>query len=239
MPTGRKGILLPAILFFAAGLGILLTHSAASPALRSVSFHDDFSSGQLDAWQFPFPEDWEIRSDGPLHYLHMLRNREPLVPRRPVQFARLKGINVGSFTLQARIRREGSSLLMVFNYVDDLHFYYTHLSKDPGAKVDVHNGLFIVDGGPRRRIAGIEATPVLPDRDWHKVRVVRDVKSGSIRVFADDETEPRFHVVDHTFTCGQVGIGSFDETGDFTEVQLTSHDADCQPGSVLRPASTQ
>ena len=52
---------------------------------------------------------------------------------------------------------------MVFNYVDTLHFYYTHLSVDPGAKVEVHNGIFIVDGGPRHRIAGMEAAPVLPD----------------------------------------------------------------------------
>ncbi len=210
----------------------------ARPVVRSVKFHDDFSSGKLDAWQFPFPEDWVIRSDGPLNYLHMLRNREPLVPRRPMQFALLKDVNVGSFTFQARVRREGSSMMIVFNYVDTLHFYYTHLSKDPGAKVDVHNGLFIVDGAPRHRIAGLEATPVLPDTNWHTVRVHRDVHSGSIEVFVDGESQPRFSVVDHTFSCGRVGIGSFDETGDFADVRLTSNDAGCKPGEVLRPAST-
>jgi len=232
-----------AILFLflsSALLGILVTRAAAPPVLRSIAFHDDFSSGKLQAWQFPFAEDWEIRTEGPLHYLHMLREREPLVPRRPMQFARLKNVNVGSFTLETRLRRLQSSLLIVFNYVDDLHFYYTHLSKDPGAKVDVHNGLFLVDGAPRRRIAGLEAEPALPDEAWHKVRVVRDANSGSIQVFVDAESQPRFHVIDHTFSCGQVGIGSFDETGDFTDLRLSSQDAGCQPGSVqLRPASNR
>jgi hypothetical protein len=157
-----------------------------------------------------------------------------------MQFALLKGANVGSFTLQARVRREKSSLLMVFNYVDTLHFYYTHLSVDSGAKVEVHNGIFIVDGGPRHRIAGKEAAPALPDQNWHKIRVQRDIQAGSIEVFVDEENSPRFSVIDRTFNCGQVGLGSFDETGDFANVRFKSSDAGCQPGLgvVTRPAST-
>jgi len=126
------------------------------------------------------------------------------------------------------VRREGSSMMIAFNYVDSLHFYYTHLSVDPGAKVDVHNGVFLVDGAPRRRIAGLEAAPVLPDKNWHKVRVERDVNTGWIKVFVDEEPQPRFSVVDNTFKCGQVGLGSFDETGDYTDVKLTSNDAGCR-----------
>ncbi len=82
-------------------------------------------------------------------------------------------------------------MIIVFNYVDTLHFYYVHLSKDPGTQVAVHNGLFIVDGGDRRRIAGLDASAALPDRAWHDVRIVRNVSSGSIQVFrgqANDAT---------------------------------------------------
>jgi hypothetical protein len=209
----------------------------AWPVTRHIQFADNFSSGSLDRWQLPYPEDWVIGAEGPLHFLHMLRDREPLVPRRPVQFAVLKGANVGSFTFQARVRREKKSLLIVFNYVDTLHFYYTHLSVDPGTKVAVHNGIFIVDGGERRRIGGLEAAPALPDQNWHKIRVQRDIQPPSVQVFVDAEQSPRFSVYDSTFTCGQVGIGSFDETGDFAEVRLTSDDAGCQPGAVVSPAS--
>jgi hypothetical protein len=216
------------LVFSVAVLSVLITATKAISASGKIDFHDNFSSGKLDAWQFPFPEDWVVKEEGGLHYLHMLRSREPLVPRRPQQFALLKGVTVGSFTLETRVRREGSSMLIVFNYVDTLHFYYTHLSVDPGAKVDVHNGIFLVNGAPRRRIAGLEAAPALPDKNWHKVRVQRDISSGSIKVFVDDEPEPRFSVPDNTFKYGQVGLGSFDETGDFTDVRLASDDAGCR-----------
>jgi hypothetical protein len=241
MPSAKKRDSLTSCLATAAILAALAIPIGARPVLRAIQLTDNFSSSKLDHWQFPYPEDWEVGTEGPLHFLHMLRNREPLVPRRPVQFALLKGVEVGSFNFQARVRRNGHSVLMVFNYVDTLHFYYTHLSVDSGAKVDVHNGIFIVDGGPRRRIAGTEAAPVLPDQNWHTVRIERDAHSGSIKVFVDADPSPRFAVTDRTFTCGQVGLGSFDETGDFTDVRLTSQDAGCQPGAagvMLRPAST-
>jgi hypothetical protein len=228
MHISRTNTLVAGSVFSVAALSILITAIEAQPASGKINFHDNFASGKLAAWQFPFPEDWVVKEEGGLHYLHMLRSRDPLVPRRPQQFALVKGITVGSFTLETRVRREGSSLLIVFNYVDTLHFYYTHLSVDPGAKVAVHNGIFLVDGAPRRRIAGLDAGPALPDTNWHKVRVQRDVTSGSIKVFVDDEPQPRFSVVDNTFKCGQAGLGSFDETGDFTDVRLSSKDAGCR-----------
>jgi hypothetical protein len=222
-------MLLAGLVFSVAALSVFITAIETQAASGEIYFHDNFSSGKLEAWQFPFPEDWVVKEEGLPHYLHMLRSRDPLVPRRPQQFALVKGITVGSFTLETRVRREGRSMLIVFNYVDTLHFYYTHLSVDSGAKVDVHNGIFMVDGAPRRRIAGSEAAPALPDTNWYLVRVQRDVSSGSIKVFVDDEPQPRFSVVDNTFKCGQVGLGSFDETGDFTDVKLSSKDAGCHP----------
>jgi len=216
----------------------LLVASAAEAVLRSIDFRTDFESGDLSHWQFPYPEDWVILAEGPNHYLHMQRNREPGVPRRPLQFARLRKANVGSFALETRIRREGKSMIIVFNYVDTLHFYYAHLSVDRGTAQPVHNGIFIVNGEPRKRIAATEADPALPDREWHTVRLRRDVPSGSIEVFADDRKEPLFKVIDHMFTCGEIGIGSFDETGDFDDIRLSSPDAGCEPGSYLRPAKT-
>jgi hypothetical protein len=191
-----------------------------------ISIQHAFTSGNLNAWDMPFPEDWEILQQGDVHYLHMERNREPLVPRRPMQFALLKGVKVGSFTLNVDLRRAGGSMIVVFNYVDTLHFYYVHLSENPGTQISVHNGIFIVNGKPRYRIAGLKASPALPDKEWHHVRIVRNVRTGSIQIFMDKEKQPRFSVIDHTFTCGRVGLGSFDETGDFSRFKLQSKDAE-------------
>jgi hypothetical protein len=227
MATSR----IPTALLAAVALIAFYAHSVWPAAAYGdarkarLSIQDDFNSGSLNAWEIPFAEDWETLTEGNLAYLHMKRSRPPGVPRRPLQFARLKGVKAGSFTLNVKVRRAGGSMIVVFNYVDTLHFYYVHLSKDPGTEIAVHNGIFIVDGGDRRRIAGLDAAPALPDRSWHDVQIVRNVSSGSIQVFLDKQTTPRFSVIDHTFTSGQVGVGSFDETGDFADFRLDSDDA--------------
>jgi hypothetical protein len=198
---------------------------------KSLVFRDNFDSGTLNDWQMPYPEDWQIIAENGLHYLHMVRSRPPGVPRRPLQFALLKRIRAGSLDLEVRVRRRtGHSMLVVFNYVDTLHFYYAHLSKDRGTTVPVHNGIFIVNGVPRRRIAGTNASPALPDLSWHTVRIVRDARSGSIKVFVDGQSHPLFSAVDHTFTCGEIGFGSFDETGDFAHLRVRSKDVGCADG---------
>jgi hypothetical protein len=225
------------ILAGAALMAGLAVTNQGGPVLRTLSFHDDFEDGFLGAWQFPFPVDWKILAEGPNHYLHMLRSRPPGVPRRPLQFALLMGPKVGSFEFRTRLRRERRSLIIVFNYVDTLHFYYAHLSVDTGQKQPVHNGIFIVNGGPRKRIAGLDAPAALADTNWHTARVVRDVSSGLIEVFMDGSKSPLFSVKDRTFTCGRVGIGSFDETGDFDDVTLRSDDANCTASGFVRPAT--
>jgi hypothetical protein len=202
---------------------------AAAQDTGHVKVQDDFSPGTLGHLDMPFPEDWQILSDGDLHYLHMLRPQPPGVPRRPVQFARLKGVSVGSFTLNLKIRREHGSMIVVFGYVDTLHFYYAHLSKDPGAKVAVHNGIFIVDGGERRRIAGVSAQPALPDLSWHDVRIARDVGSSSRS--SSPTGKPCFPLsTGHSCAGGQIGF----RERDFSHLRLQGTSAECH-----HPAATK
>ena len=227
------------ILIAGALLAGLALRNSSSAVLRSLSFHDDFENGRLDAWELPFPEDWKILAEGPNHYFHMLRSRPPGVPRRPLQFALLKVPKVGSFEFQTRLRRLQRSVIIVFQYVDTLHFYYAHLSMDTGHEQPVHNGIFIVNGEERKRIAGLDAPAALPDTGWHTAQILRNADTGSIEVFMDGSKTPLFSVEDHTFTCGRVGIGSFDETGDFDDVELHSSDADCSSHETIRPASVK
>ena len=223
--------------FLGAGLVVvgLGNSSNAFAALQKLSFHCNFSPKELSEWIFPHAEDWVSKTVNGHDYLHMLRPRDPGVPRRPLQFARLRNVNVGSFDLRVKVRREGRSMIIVFNYVDTLHFYYTHVSRDRGATQPVHNGIFLVDGGPRRRIAGAEAPPALPDTQWHTIRVVRNARTGLIQGYSDVQKKPVCSVVDHHFTCGQIGLGSFDETGDFADLQIHSSDAGCAPQAPASP----
>lgn len=217
-----------AVMVAAAGiLSVPLTPALAAPCgSEHISIHHNFTSGNLNAWEFPHAEDWEIQQQGGVHYLHMKRSRGPELPRHPVQFARLKGVKVGSFTLDVDVRSIEHSLAIQFNYEDPLHFYYIHFSDVPGTKIFQHNGIFIVDGAARHRIAGVSAAPSLPDHQWHHVRIVRNAETGWIEGFVDHEKYPRFSIIDHHFTCGQVGLGSFDETGDFAHFHLVSDDAE-------------
>ncbi len=224
---GLPGVLLAAGLCVSGSVVASPRRAPSNATPRRLDWVDNFHSGRLDGWAMPFPEDWEVLSQGGLRYLHMIRPRPPGIPRRPLQFARIKNIRFGSFDLQARVRRDQKSIIVVFNYVDTLHFYYAHLSRDRGTAVSVHNGIFIVNGGPRRRIAGKLAAPALPDHGWHTVRILRNVRTGSIEVFMDGRRQALFHVMDRTFRCGEVGLGSFDETGDFADIRLRSNDAGC------------
>jgi hypothetical protein len=225
--------LLPLIFALAllGGVEILAPRTYAGGTSRMLAFRDNFNADNLDNLSMPYPSDWEVLTENGLHYLHMKRSRPPGVPRRPLQFARLKNVRVGSFSLDANVRRQGGSMIIVFNYVDTLHFYYVHLSVNPGRQIAVHNGIFIVNGGPRRRIAGLDAPAALPDRSWHTVRIIRNVGSGSISIFVDHHAKPLFTTTDRTFTCGGIGFGSFDETGDFAKIRLHSNGAGC---SALR-----
>lgn len=199
------------MLFFLAG-GLL----GAGEAQWSV----DFDRKGLEDWHLPLPNDWRVADDNGNKVLR-LQNAGPIGdPRRPVKFALWKPGCVSDFEAEVKMRRRGKSLLVAFGFQDRLHFYYAHVSSDDGSH-QVHNGLFKVDGGERFRIGGTGSRPALPTRNWHAVRVVRRVDSGKMELFIDGETEPRFSVVDKSFQHGWVGVGSFDETGDFDDFHLT------------------
>ena len=47
-----------------------------------------------------------------------------------------------------------------------------------------------------------------------------DLFEGSIEVFFDDMDEPTMTAVDHNFKSGRIGVGSFDDTGQFDDIRL-------------------
>ena len=106
---------------------------------------------------------------------------------------------------------------MFFGFQDPAHFYYVHIAK----RADDHaNQIFIVNNAPRVKITkkGLSGTPW--DDKWHQVKIVRQVKNGKISIFFDDMKTPVMVAEDNTFTWGQVGIGSFDDTGNWDDIKL-------------------
>ncbi len=184
---------------------------------------EDFDAG-ADLWEMTDSAQWRAVRDGARTYLAMVTEKNEYTPkvRSPTSIALLRDVEVADFTfdvsLQYTFRDYGhASLCLFFGYQDPEHFYYVHFGK----KADAHaNSIFIVDGKPRVSIAATRTDGTDWDREWHRARIRRDVESGSIEVFFDDMEKPVMTAVDRTFQWGRVGVGSFDDKGNFDTIRL-------------------
>jgi hypothetical protein len=184
---------------------------------------EDFERSDPDAWEFTDPDAWRIVEQEGNHVLeqHRPSRYEPPV-RSPINLALAGKGDVGDLVLDVQAlstapdtgRRD---LCFVFGYQDPSHFYYAHLARQAD---DHHNSLFLVDGKPRASIVEARNEGVPWDDAWHHVRIVRHVKDGLIQVFFDDMTAPVMTAHDTTFTHGRIGLGSFDDTGAFDNLQV-------------------
>jgi hypothetical protein len=174
-------------------------------------------------WSVPYADDWQTRNEDGAVLLHMNKGREPLAngPRRPFQFALLADAPAfQKVTIEADIKPLKRSVIIVYAYKDPAHFDYAHISSD--IKAPVHNGIFHVYGGERVRISPERPPAAFPEINrWYHVKLVQDGKTGTVDVTVDGRAVPALHAVDLSLTEGKVGIGSFDETGDFKNVKIT------------------
>jgi hypothetical protein len=141
----------------------------------------------------------------------------------------LKDVVVGDFVLDARLRSTvrdygHRDMCLFFGYQDPAHFYYVHFGK----RTDDHaNQIFIVNGAPREKISA-KTTPGTPwDDAWHQVKVSRRAQSGTIDVYFDDLENPMMTAVDRSFVWGRVGLGAFDDLGNFDDLVLR--------GEIVKP----
>lgn len=183
-------------------------------------FCDDFESGHKH-WEFSDPQAWRVTQvDGKsvLDQFQASKVQNPV--RSPFNRALIKEVKVGSFVLdvklQSTIKDYGHrDLCLFFGFQDPSHLYYVHLGK----KTDDHaNQIFIVNNAPRQKISLTTTSGTNWTDNWHHARLVRDITTGTIDVYFDNMSKPVMTAKDTTFGAGQVGVGSFDDTGRFDEV---------------------
>jgi hypothetical protein len=186
-------------------------------------FSDDFETGKADNWEPSDPKAWKVIKQGDNHVFSQFEQSKVKTPvRSPFNRALVKDLIVGDFVLEARVQSTARDyphrdLCLFFGYQDDAHFYYVHLAK----KADDHaNSIFLVNGKDRVSIAKKRTDGTNWDDKWHTVRIVRKVESGAVSVYFDDMKEPVMTTEDKTFAWGQVGLGSFDDTGNFDDVRV-------------------
>lgn len=183
-------------------------------------------------WRVPIAADWNVTRDSEGQTLQLLVPRPSTQPRRPTQYALAETADYIEATVEAEMKQEPegarqrrTSLMIVYAWRDPDHFNYAHLSVDAGADVEVHNGIFQVNGGDRVRISSREGPATLAGEDWHKVRLVYDGRTGRVEVWVDGKTSPSMRAVDVTFGAGKLGIGSFFDLGEFRRVRISGQPA--------------
>lgn len=215
---------------FSLALVFLLVVSPAFGAAKKdpaglgypLVFKDNFKKG-AEKWTMTDAKAWDLKKDGKKSVLSLSRSSkyEPTV-RSPKSIAWVNGLDVGSFVFEVNVKQTGREyghrdMCFFFNKKADDQFYYVHIAStaDPHA-----HSTFKVDRAPRVSIVEKRTDGWKWDKGYHRVRIIRDVESGVIDVYIDDMKNSVMHTVDKTFTGGTLGIGSFDDTGNFNEVTV-------------------
>jgi hypothetical protein len=209
------------IVVFVLALGVGSSRAEEGSGLPLV-FEDDFERG-ADRWKATDAAAWKIAEGHGGHVYRLFQQSKYQPPHRsPINFSLVRDVSVGDFVLSAKAlstsRNYGHrDLCLFFGYQDPAHFYYVHLGK----QTDDHaNQIFIVNGAARNKISTKTSSGTPWDDDWHEIKVARDAASGDIKVYFDNLDEPVMTARDTTFAAGQVGVGSFDDTGDWDDVRL-------------------
>ncbi|MBV9266634.1 MAG: hypothetical protein JO061_10745 [Acidobacteriaceae bacterium] len=193
----------------------LFSLAAISAAAVSVFDH---------SWAVPDASDWKIGQDNGRPVLQLLVGKEPPAsgPRRPFQFAIADTPEFTRVRVDADMKPIGRSLMIVFAYRDSDHFDYAHLSRDTAKIQSHHNGIFHVYGGERVRISSEDGPAAFPDGSrWYHVSLDWNGDTGAVTVAVNGNPVPALKAVDLSLSSGKVGIGSFDETGEFKNVSIS------------------
>ncbi|MBV8881823.1 MAG: hypothetical protein JO332_17830 [Planctomycetaceae bacterium] len=201
-----------------AALGLLLLHGQDLPVL----LREDFENG-ADRWEFSDPAAWRVADTPKGKVLSLFEKTTPKTPHKsPFGIALLKDVIVGDFVLEVDVqssvpRHPQQDLCLIFGYQDNDHFYYSHLAR----KTDkANNQVFIVNGADRAMISLRTTGGTDLGADWTHVKVLRKTADGTIEVYWDDMTTPVQTGQSKVFAWGRVGLGSYDDLGNFDNVVL-------------------
>ncbi|HOD80675.1 MAG: hypothetical protein BWX88_00191 [Planctomycetes bacterium ADurb.Bin126] len=188
------------------------------------AYKEDFQQAtDLGPWKPLDAGSWKIASAGGNKFLslHKPGKYKPPVPS-PRHLAFLSENYFKSFVLDLRMQStsppsDHRSLVVAFAYQDPAQYYYVELG--PKAEGDAHS-IFVVDGRPSVSIAEKRHPGIQWDDKWHHVRIVRIAEDGRIEVYFDDMDNPIMTANDQRLEIGLIGVGSFEDLGNFDDIQI-------------------
>jgi len=175
-------------------------------------------------WSFSDANSWKWTGDGADRALHLLAQGSVKPKyRSPLNLAWFGGREWKDFTLTAELRLTkfdagNNDLCIAFGQAGEDRFYYAHL----GEKADEpHHQIHLVDNSGRKPITTFRSTGTpWKEGTWHRVKIVRNSATGDIGVWFDDMEKPVLTAQDKTLEWGRIGLGSFDDLGEFRAVRI-------------------
>jgi hypothetical protein len=193
---------------------------------RVLLIASDFETGTAEGWRPKDAGRWRVVASGGSNVYELTAPGEQGTVRAPTEWSLWAGREVSSFEFSGRLRCHTDpstavrDMCVLFHFQDPTHFCYVHFA---GTSDGVHNIIGLVNGADRVKINAEPAGASvfrLTDREWHAFKVVCDAATGEIRAYLDDMTAPILTARDRTLGRGLVGVGSFDDTGAFDDLEL-------------------
>lgn len=186
-------------------------------------FDDDFETPTGDLWEPTDRDAWRYGHDGERGVYSLFQpSKYRAKHRSPYGIAWREGVYVSDFVMDVWLRSTKEDyghrdLCLFFGGQTPLRFYYAHL----GLKADPHSHtVMVVNDAPRTSIVDIRTDGTPWEERYHHARIVRKIDPGTIEVYFDDMARPIMAAKDTTFRWGRVGVGSFDDIGNFDRVIL-------------------
>lgn len=200
----------------------LLLFGLATLPLGAADVLRPFETPRAWAMADPGAWTWTQENGATVLTLHRMQDFTPKV-RSPFNLAWLSTADWRSFTVtvEARLTKfdaGNNDLCIAFAREAETRFYYAHL----GEKADgVHHQIHLVDRADRRAITATRtAGCAWQPGQWHRLKVVHDAATGSIEVYFDDLNKPALTARDKTLRHGWIGVGSFDDLGQFRNLEI-------------------
>jgi hypothetical protein len=227
------------------GAALVISSAAAEPKLPAgykLLYEQTFdATNALRQFVMTDPSAWKISETNQQRALELTRQSKYQPPvRSPVNIALIADKVFTDFVLEADLIQTGKEyghrdMCLFYGVQNPTNFYYTHIATaaDPNA----HN-IFIVKNAPRKNIAKETTKGVNWGLNvWHKVRLERDTKAGTIKVYFDDFSKPIMLAEDKNFDHGGIGFGSFDDTGMIDSIRIWGPAVETKKtGFFTRPA---
>lgn len=186
-------------------------------------FVEEFDAPAPDQWLPTDPAAWRFTKDGDRTVYGMVaKSSYKPKHRSPEGISIRKDVYVSDFVVDIWWRSmteiyNHRDMCVFFGHQDPTHFYYVHF----GLKSDdASNTIHVVNDAPRTPIVKTRTDGTPWTEDYHHVRVVRKVDSGTIEAYFDDMSTPAMTAQDTALKWGRIGVGSFDDMGWIDRIAL-------------------